>query len=180
MIVISVYVDDILLKGADISQLNALKFFLYTEFKIKNFGNVHYFFGLEIDVVATGFLVSQRKHTSDLLTEFHFHNYGFVSTPLDSSIKLLVDMGADPIDATLYRRIVGKLNFLQHTRLDISFSVQNLDQFSNKPQIPHMMAVRRVLCYLLNSLDQGILPSSSSDFFIVAYSDSDWASCANS
>lgn len=89
-------------------------------------------------------------------------------------------MGAAPTDASLYRRLIGKLNFLQHTRPDIFFSVQHLSQFLNKPQVPHMMATIHVLRFLLNAPDQGIIISKSNDFSLVAYSDSYWASCPNS
>ncbi|KAF3641813.1 Polyadenylate-binding protein 2 [Capsicum annuum] len=153
LIVIVVYVDDILLAGANFPELTSLKFFLDAQLKIKDLGSVHYFLGLKIEFIYAGFIINQRKYTLDLLHEFYCDHYSPVSTPLDSSIKLLVDMDAPPTDPCIYRRLVGKLNYLQHTLPDISFSVQHLSQFLNKPQVPHMMAALHVLHYLMNAPD---------------------------
>lgn len=122
--------------------------------------------------------MSQHKYASDLLAVFKCNHFSAVVTPLDPSVKLTMDMG-DPLpDPSLYRRLIGKLNFLQHTRPDISFSVQHLSQFLQKPHVPHMMAGLHVLRYLLVAPSQGVLLSNSPDLSLIAYSDSDWASCA--
>lgn len=111
---IAFYVNDILLAGANLIELTELKAFLDDQFKIKDLdlGTVHYFLGLEISSTSAGFFTTQCKYTLDLLHEFHCENYHPISTPLDSSIKLLVDMNAPPADPRLYRRLVGKLNYL--------------------------------------------------------------------
>ncbi|XP_070020635.1 secreted RxLR effector protein 161-like [Nicotiana sylvestris] len=101
-------------------------------------------------------------------------------TPLDTSVKLSADMGAPLTDPSTYRRIIGKLNFLQHTRPDITFCVQHLSQFLQAPQVPHMLAALHALRYLSNAPALGILLSSTFDTSIKAYSDSDWAACVES
>lgn len=178
LVVLAVYVDDILLAEDDLTEMNSLKSYLDDQFKIKDLGLVHYFLGLEITTHPQGYLMSQHKYTSDLFTEFNCHHFSPVVTPLDPSVKLTLDMG-DPLhDPSLYRRLIGKLNFLQHTRPDISFFVQHLSQFLQQPQAPHMLAGLHVLCYLMNDPSQGVLLSNSSDYSLAGYSDSDWASSA--
>ncbi|XP_019239846.1 PREDICTED: uncharacterized protein LOC109219834 [Nicotiana attenuata] len=86
-------------------------------------------------------------------------------------------MGASISNRSLYRRLVGKLNFLQHTRPDISFSVQHLSQFLHHPQVPHMLAALHVLRYLMNDPAQGILLSNSANMSLMGFSDSNWGSC---
>nr|XP_016499739.1 PREDICTED: uncharacterized mitochondrial protein AtMg00810-like [Nicotiana tabacum] len=119
--------------------------------------------------------MSQHKFTSDLLSEFNCQRFSPVMTPLDPSVKLALNMDAPISDLSLYRILIGKLNFLQHNRPDISFSVQYLSQFLQKPKMPQMLSAIHVLRYLLNDPAQGILLYNSSDFSLQAYCDSDWA-----
>ncbi|XP_016445655.2 secreted RxLR effector protein 161-like [Nicotiana tabacum] len=83
-------------------------------------------------------------------------------------------MGAPVSDPSIYRRLIGKLNFLQHTRHDISFSIQHLSQFLQHPQVPHMLATLHVLRYLMNDPTQGI--SLSPNMSLMGFFDSDWGS----
>lgn len=93
LIVLVVYVDDILLVGVNVSELDDLKSFLDSQFKIKDLGSVH-FLGLEITSHHDGYLMTQQKFTSELLAEFHCDHYSPVSTLLNASLKLTIDMGA--------------------------------------------------------------------------------------
>ncbi|XP_075088251.1 secreted RxLR effector protein 161-like [Nicotiana tabacum] len=63
------------------------------------------------------------------------------------------------------------------TRPDISFSVQTLSQFRQRPKKSHMEAALRVVKYIKNSLGQGILLLSKLNNTISAYCDADWAAC---
>ncbi|XP_070057831.1 uncharacterized protein [Nicotiana tomentosiformis] len=128
--VLAVYVDDILLAGDDVSELYNVKDFLDAQFKIKDLGSIHYFLCMEITKVDTGFLMTQHKFTSDLLPEFPCQNFFSVVTPLDGSVKLSTDMGEPLSDPSTYRRIVGKLNFLQHTRPHIAYQYNISVNFS--------------------------------------------------
>ncbi|CAH1446678.1 unnamed protein product [Lactuca virosa] len=79
-----------------------------------------------------------------------------------------------------YRRLVGKLNLLVHTRPDLAFAVQLLSQFISDPRIPHFDAAKHVLKYLNNDPNQGLFMNNSDDSTLHAYCDSDWASCPQS
>ncbi|XP_019255107.1 PREDICTED: uncharacterized protein LOC109233693 [Nicotiana attenuata] len=73
-VVLVVYVDDILLAGDDLVELESLKSFLDTQFKIKDLGTIYYFPALS------------------------------VITPFDPFVKLVLDMGEPFSDPSLYGR----------------------------------------------------------------------------
>lgn len=113
---VDVYVDDVLIAGDNVSEINALKQFLDDQFKMKDLGEIHYFLGLEVVRNSDGFLVSQHKFVLDLLSEFKCSNVSSVVSPLDPHVKLSVEVGDLLTDPSLYRQLVGKLNFLKYTR----------------------------------------------------------------
>ncbi|XP_047265847.1 uncharacterized mitochondrial protein AtMg00810-like [Capsicum annuum] len=80
-------------------------------------------------------------------------------------------------DPSTYRSLVGKLNFLQHTRPDISFAVQHLSQFLQHPCVFHMKASIYLLRYLMNAPEQGIFLPFTFSYSLLACADSDWAAC---
>ena len=72
----------------------------------------------------------------------------FIVFSLDPNTKLRAKEGPVLSDSTYYRKLVGKLNFLTNTRLDIAFSVQHLSQFMQDPGELHLQASFHLLRYL--------------------------------
>lgn len=99
------------------------------QFKIMDLGFLNYFLGIEVLHADYGVLLHQRKFILDLLTEFHSFECFLVTFPLEMNSKLKAGVG-DPLPKPEeYRILVGNLNFLTHTRLDLRFVVQYLCQF---------------------------------------------------
>jgi len=168
-----------LVTGSNEAEICDLKFHLDAIFKIKDLGFASYFLGLEVLHSSQGLILTQRKFTMTLLQEFGCADTSGVITPLDCSHKLHHDEGDLYSDPTHYRKLVGKLNFLTHTRPDIAFAVQHLSQFMQTPRVPHFQAAIRVLRYLHSQPTLGILLHRDSLFSLLAYCDADWASCSH-
>jgi len=111
----------------------------------------------------------------DILEETRLVSSKSVNTPMDPNTKLLPNQGEPISDPEQYRRLVGKLNYLIVTRLDISFAVSMVSQFFNSPCEDHWNAVIRILKYIKRSLGKGLLYGSNNHTRVVCYSDVDWA-----
>lgn len=159
-------------------ETNALKQFMDDKFKIKDLGEIHYFLGLEIVNHPDSFLVNQHKFTLDLLSEYKCSVVTPVVSPLDPHVKISVESGDLLSDPSIYRKLVGKLNFLQHTRPDISFTIQHLSQFMYALRVPHLEAAYHVLRYLAGTSSMGLLLNNASEFSLYG-SNTDWASCSD-
>ncbi|GAA0145966.1 transmembrane signal receptor [Lithospermum erythrorhizon] len=88
----------------------------------------------------------------------------------DSSSHLL-------LDPTLYRQLVGALQYLFFTRPDITFAVNLASQFMHQPKEVHLQGVKRILRYLLGTITLGLMLHKVSSFLLTVYSDFDWAGC---
>lgn len=100
------------------------------------------------------------------------------SFPMDQNVKLLRDDNTPEVDASLYRRLVGRLLYLTVTRPDITFAVNLLSQFLSCPRQSHLDAAYRVLRYLKSAPGQGIFLPAAGGFDLHAYCDADWGGCA--
>nr|XP_016479998.1 PREDICTED: uncharacterized mitochondrial protein AtMg00810-like [Nicotiana tabacum] len=176
-VLLAVYIDDIILTINDLAEITALKSFLDNEFKIKDLGVLNYFLGIEVAYIFGGLLLHQRKFIKDLLKEYHCENVTHVTCLFDLTVKLRTDMGDHLPSPESYRSLVGKLNFLTHTRLDLAFAVQHLSQYLQKPTFSHMHAALHILRYHQGSSKVGVFISNFLDLSLSAYCDSDWVAC---
>ncbi|KAG8492704.1 hypothetical protein CXB51_010346 [Gossypium anomalum] len=75
----------------------------------------------------------------------------------------------------LYRSTIDMLQYLCITRPDLSYCVNKLSQYMNAPSDSYWQAVKRVLRYLIGTIDHGLW-FSQGPLQLVSYSDADWAS----
>jgi hypothetical protein len=83
-------------------------------------------------------------------------------------------------DATLYRKLIGNLRYLVHTRPDLIFTVEYFSHFIQWPTVEHIAALKRVLRYIACMIDYGCFYQRGScgvNLFI--YNDSDYAGDVN-
>ena len=85
------------------------------------------------------------------------------------------DDGTKEVNGTLYRQLVGSLNYLTTTRLDIDYAVSILSQFMAKPHESHWINAKRVLIYLKGTINFGIEYNNNCNVELTTNSDSNWA-----
>ncbi|KAK2412680.1 putative mitochondrial protein [Trifolium repens] len=174
-----IYVDDILITGSAPQLINDVITKLNLQFALKRLGPVDYFLGLEVHHLPSGaLLLNQTKYVRDLLCKTNMEDSSPIGSPMVSSCRLS-RFGTDSMsDPSLYRSVVGALQYATMTRPDIAFSVNRVCQFMANPLESHWKAVKRILRYLKGTLGHGLLISPSTTgppFSLRAYSDADWA-----
>ena len=93
-----------------------------------------YFLGVEVVPNNNGILLSQRQYLMDILARTHMTNGKIVTTPLPtSSSSFTLHYGATLSDPKEYQTVLGSLQYLLFTRLDIAFAVNKLSQFMHRP-----------------------------------------------
>lgn len=98
-----------------------------------------------------------------------------VTTPADSQTRL--HRHGDPFeDPTLYRQVVGSLQYATITRPDIAYSANQVCQFMHSPTIHHWQAGKRILRYLKGTITHSLHFKPTTTKSLHAYSDAGWNS----
>ena len=77
-------------------------------------------------------------------------------------------------DPERYRRLVGKLNYLTITCLDIAYFVSVISQYMSSPTVDHWAAVEQILCYLKGAPGRGILYSNHGHNRLECFTYANW------
>nr|XP_016456117.1 PREDICTED: uncharacterized mitochondrial protein AtMg00810-like [Nicotiana tabacum] len=188
-IVVLVYADYMLLAGDNLKLIQDTKEALQQTFIMKDLGEQKYFLGIEFARSKQGILMHQRKYSLELISELGLAASKPASTPMDTNIELTTrefdehfcqdKLAEDDIlaDHGSYQRLIGKLLYLAITRPDISYSVQTLSQYLQRPKRSHMELALRIVKYIKSQPGQG---TSNNNETITAYCDADWEACSHS
>ncbi|KAF3668615.1 putative LRR receptor-like serine/threonine-protein kinase-like [Capsicum annuum] len=179
LIYILVYVDDIIITGSNSGVIKKTIQVLSSRFSLKDLRLLHYFLSIEVLRTKEGIVFSQAKYVSILLAAHNISECKPVTTLMSSMASLSLKDNTPPADATLYRQVLGKLQYLSFTRPDISFQINKLSQFMHAPTQTHWSLVKRLLRYLQYTKNHGLQITSKTHPGLFMYSDADWAGDIN-
>jgi len=118
--------------------------------------------------------LKQSGYAKKVLSRFGMEDCNPTKVPMDPGTKLHEDKKGQRVDATKYRRIIGCLRYLIHTRPNLAFSVGVASRYMEKPTVMHMQAVKKIIRYLKGSVDLGLVYTlGECQEEIVDYFDSD-------
>lgn len=80
---------------------------------------------------------------------------------------------------TIFRSIVGSLQYISLTKPDISFSVNKVCQFVHDPKLSHWTAVKCIIRYLKSTINHGMFFFKKYSLKLHVYSNADWAECSD-
>ncbi|CAL5329842.1 unnamed protein product [Camellia sinensis] len=95
-------------------------------------------------------------------------------SPIETNRHLCSGVG-ELVEKERYQRLVGRLMYLSHTHLDITYAIGIVSQFMHDPHATHLDAVYRILRYLKSASGKGILFSNHGHLRLEAFTDVDWA-----
>ncbi|GKV29674.1 hypothetical protein SLEP1_g38579 [Rubroshorea leprosula] len=124
MVLLLFYVDDMIITGDDVAVTSS----------------------------SDGYMLSQVKYASDLVSKAELNDGKSVSTPLEPNVKLTPMDGSSLFDPTRYQQL-----------------------FMATPRSTHYATVLCIIRYVKGTLFHGLYFSANSSLMLRAYSDADWA-----
>nr|GEU32494.1 copia protein [Tanacetum cinerariifolium] len=102
-----------------------------------------------------------------------------IGTPMATK-SLDTDLSGTPMDQTKYHSMVRALMYLTSSRPDIVHATCYFARYQARPTEKHLTAVKRIFCYLQNTINMGLWYPKETSFELTDFLDSDQAGCLNS
>jgi hypothetical protein len=147
------------------------------KFEMSMMGELTYFLGFQVKQLKDGTFISQTKYTQDLLKRFGMKDTKPAKTPMGTDEHLDLNKGGKSVDQKAYQSMIGSLLYLCASRPDIMLSVCMCARFQSDPKECHLVAVKRILRYLVSTPCFGIWYPKGSTFDLIGYSYSDYVGC---
>ncbi|XP_070675755.1 secreted RxLR effector protein 161-like [Malus domestica] len=145
------------------------------EFEMTDIGLMAYYLGIEVKQNKEGIFISQESYTKEILKKFKMEDCKPISTPMECRVKLTKHDEGESVDPTFFKSLVGSLRYLTCTRPDILYVVGLVSRYMENPTTTHLKTTKIILRYLKGTVNFGLFYSSSNNYKLVGYSDSDWA-----
>ena len=141
-VIISLYVDDLLVTGSNVEMLREFKKKMAEVFEMTDLGEMTLFLGMEIQQNKFEIFICQERYANKVLKKFAMENCKEIETPLAQNEKLCRDDGSHDVNAGIYRSLIGCSLYLTATRPDIMFTTSLLSIFMQSPKESHFKAVK--------------------------------------
>ena len=95
--------------------------------------------------------MSHGKYASKILMRFHMERNKPMETPLAGNWRKEDATSREVVQATIYKKILGSLMYLDNARLNMCYVVNQLSQAMVRPTKLYWKAVKKVLRYLMGT-----------------------------
>nr|GEW52510.1 putative RNA-directed DNA polymerase [Tanacetum cinerariifolium] len=167
-LIVSIYVDDLIITWNTLDLIEQFKVSMKSEFEMSDMGEM-------LIQSEAGIHINQQKYAREILERFNMEDCNSVKSPMVPGCKLVKDDLSGFVDATMYKQMVGCIMYLAATRPDVMFVVGQLCRYMETPTEQHMAAMKKVLRYIQGTKELGIFYRKGGSDQLVAYSDSDYA-----
>ncbi|MCF8701902.1 DDE-type integrase/transposase/recombinase, partial [Corynebacterium sp. MC-10] len=175
ILIVCLYVDDLIFAGNNQRMIDEFKQSMAKVFEMTDIGLMAYYLGIEVKQLEDGIFISQEGYAKEIIKKFKMDDCNPVNTPVECGIKLSKHDEDEKVDTTMFKSLVGSLRYLTCTRPDILYATGLISRYMENPTTTHLKTARRILRYLKGTINFGLFYSTSNDYKLVGYSDSDWA-----
>ncbi|GJU67290.1 retrovirus-related pol polyprotein from transposon TNT 1-94 [Tanacetum coccineum] len=112
ILLVQIYVDDIIFASTNTAMCDEFANQMTSKFKMSMMGKMSFFLGLKISRSPKGIFINQSKYASEIVKKYGLNTTNSVDTPMIETKKLDEDLQGKPVDATLYRGMIGSLMYL--------------------------------------------------------------------
>lgn len=172
ILLVVVYVDDLLVTGSSLELIEGFKQEMATKFEMSDLGMLTYYLGIEVCQGENGITLKQNRYALKILEETGMASCNPTHIPMEMNSSLSKASDEKRVDEKAYRRSIGCLRYLLHTRPDLSFSVGVLSRYMQEPRESHGAALKQVLRYLRGTCNLGLRFYREKGVKLVGYSDS--------
>ncbi|GJU05971.1 zinc finger, CCHC-type containing protein [Tanacetum coccineum] len=163
------------LNGELEEEVDLTKEFLSSRFSLKDMGETNVIIGIRIKHESNGIAISQSHYIEKVLKKFNYFDCTPVSTPMDTSEKLMPN-NSQAVSQLEYSRVIGCLIYTMTCRRpDIAFAIGKLSRYTSNPGTQHWQASQRVLKYLKKTMDYR-LTYTGYPSVLEGYTDASWIS----
>ncbi|GKE36970.1 retrovirus-related pol polyprotein from transposon TNT 1-94 [Tanacetum coccineum] len=156
LLLVQIYVNDIIFASTSTALCNEFANQMTIKFKMPMMGQMSFFLGLQISQSPRGIFLNQSKYASKIIKKYGLLSSDFVDTPMVEKNKLDEDLQGTPVDATLYRGIIGSLMYLTSSRPDLIYAVCLCARYQAKPSKKHLNTVKQIFGYLKGTINMGL------------------------
>uniref|UniRef100_A0A453GS05 Reverse transcriptase Ty1/copia-type domain-containing protein n=1 Tax=Aegilops tauschii subsp. strangulata TaxID=200361 RepID=A0A453GS05_AEGTS len=177
-LLVGIYVDDLLITGADDEVIANFKLQMEELFKMTDLGLLSYYLGIEIQQKPEGIIICQEAYAKKVLESCGMKDCNPSHVPMKPRLRLSKKSEAPAVDATEYRSVVRRLRYLTNTRPDLAYSVGMVSRFMEAPTTEHWAAVENILRYIKGTTNFGCVylrEKKKEMVELLGYSDSDMA-----
>jgi hypothetical protein len=112
-----------------------------------------------------------------MLKRFDMADSKPIKIPMALNGHLDLNEEGKSVDQKVFRSMIGTPLYLCASRPDIMLGVCMCARFQANPKECHLMAVKRIFRYLVDTPNLGLWYPKGSTFDLLGYSDSDYAGC---
>lgn len=156
------YVDDILILGTNLSDVQNIKICLNENFCMKDLGIVSHYLGINVKQnLQQGYIeLDQSDYLKQILENHGMSECKSVSTPIEPNLDdvALINPSENEKLIKVCRKIIGSLLYaLSGSRPDLCESVNLLSRFQDKANENLLKALKRNLRYIKGTIDLKLL-----------------------